>query len=259
MLAGLSDPARGELRRTFDEAADSYARVRPRYPAALYDGLAELGGLSPGTHVLEIGCGTGQATRDLARRWRVVAIELGARLAARARLELSDVPDLEIVTADFDRWDDRRSFDAVFAATAYHWLDPASRAQRCADRIRGGGALAIVSTWHDVEADAFWPETRPLYERWPPPPRPSPAMPDLAAELSGSGAFEPAVEREYPFRIRLDADEYLALLDTFSGHRAMDPEPRRQLYAAIGARICAQPGGSVERPYGCRLVVARRR
>ncbi len=254
----MSHAEHDALRRSFDDAADAYARVRPGYPPALFDGLAELGGLSRDARVLEIGCGTGQATRDLARRWRVVAVELGERLAAGARRELADLPDVEIVTADFDQWADPRTFDAVFAATAYHWLDPAHRATRCAARLRAAGALAIVTSWHDVEGDAFWSQVQPFYARWSPPDVPTPNMPDLPAELAACGAFENVTERAYPFAIRLDADDYLALLDTFSGHRIMDREPKRRLYAAIHDRISAQPGGTVERPYGCRLTVARR-
>ena len=74
---------RGRLRATFDQAAELYDRARPRYPAALFDDLAGLTGIGPGSRVLEIGPGTGQATVTLAERGcRVVAVELGADLAA---------------------------------------------------------------------------------------------------------------------------------------------------------------------------------
>ncbi|HET8788172.1 MAG TPA: rRNA adenine N-6-methyltransferase family protein, partial [Actinomycetes bacterium] len=72
---------RERLRSTFDQVADLYDRVRPGYPAALFDDLAELAGVGPGARVLEIGPGTGQATVPLAERGcRVVAVELGAGL-----------------------------------------------------------------------------------------------------------------------------------------------------------------------------------
>jgi len=54
------------LRSTFDEAAELYHRARPGYPAALFDDLAELTSIRPGSRVLEIGPGTGQATLPLA-------------------------------------------------------------------------------------------------------------------------------------------------------------------------------------------------
>lgn len=82
----MGPPDRERLRATFDEAAELYDRGRPGYPEQLFDDLAELARLRPGSRVLEIGCGTGQATAPLAKRGcEVVAVELGAGMAAVAR------------------------------------------------------------------------------------------------------------------------------------------------------------------------------
>ena len=70
------------LRETFNEDAARYDRARPRYPVQMFDDLAAAG-VAPGPRVLEIGCGTGQATVPLAERgYRIVAVELGTDLAA---------------------------------------------------------------------------------------------------------------------------------------------------------------------------------
>src|SRR5689334_17429661 len=90
-----------ELRTTFGEDADLYDRVRPTYPPALYDELAALLDV-PRPRVLEIGCGTGQATRPMLERgWSVQAVELSPELSRVARAKL---PELEVITADFDTW-----------------------------------------------------------------------------------------------------------------------------------------------------------
>src|SRR4029453_19241007 len=60
------DPADRTLRGIFDEDAELYHRIRPGYPAELYDDLAELAGIGPGCRLLEIGPGTGKATVELA-------------------------------------------------------------------------------------------------------------------------------------------------------------------------------------------------
>ena len=77
-----ADEDRERLRQTFDAAAARYDRVRPDYPEALFDDLVALTGLTPGDHLIEVGCATGKATRPLARRgFRITCVELGPELA----------------------------------------------------------------------------------------------------------------------------------------------------------------------------------
>src|SRR5215213_732865 len=93
------------LRSTFDQAAELYDRVRPRYPPALFDDLADLTGIGPGSRVLEIGPGTGQATIPLAERGcQVVPGEPGAYLGAVARRNRARSPAVEVITAAFEAW-----------------------------------------------------------------------------------------------------------------------------------------------------------
>src|SRR3712207_9472293 len=90
-MTSQSDAKR--LRAIFDEDAERYDRARPGYPPALFDDLAALAGIGPGCRVLEIGCGTGQATVPLAERGcEVVAVELGPQMAAVARRNLARFP-----------------------------------------------------------------------------------------------------------------------------------------------------------------------
>src|SRR5204862_4117471 len=77
---------RERLRKTFGTVPELYDRARPAYPAVVFDDLAELARLEPGSRVLEIGPGTGKATAELARRgYSVTGIELSGELAENAR------------------------------------------------------------------------------------------------------------------------------------------------------------------------------
>jgi len=81
------------LRAGFDRAAEDYQRTRPVCPPQLFDDLVRLAGLEAGDRVIEIGCGTGQATVPLAGRGlAVTAVELGPELAA-ADCHLRRLPD----------------------------------------------------------------------------------------------------------------------------------------------------------------------
>src|SRR5215211_3949093 len=117
---------RNRLRTTFDEAASLYDEVRPGYPEELFDDVVSLSGIEPAGRILEIGCGTGQATVPLARRgYRILCVELGENLAAVARRNLEGYPRAEVRTGAFeDLALQEGAFDLAISATAFHWLDP---------------------------------------------------------------------------------------------------------------------------------------
>ena len=253
-----------ELRRSFDSVADLYQTARPSYPPELFDDLVALAGLERGARLLEIGCGTGQATRALLDRgFSIVCVELGARLAERARRELAGRA-VEIHVAPFEEWPaEARTFDLVYAATAWHWLDPDVRYRRAHELLRRGGHLAFWSALHAFppDADPFFAEIQKVYgeigESWDgvwPPPGPD-AIADDAAEVEATGLFEDVVVRRYVWERRYTAEEYIALLDTFSGHIAMEAWQRERLYAEIRSRL---GGRRVRRHWHAILHVARR-
>ena len=254
------------LRSTFDEAAELYDRVRPGYPAALFDDLAELTGIGTGTRVLEIGPGTGQATLPLAERGcQVVAVELGADLAAVARRNLAGLPSVEVVTAAFEAWPlPAEPFDLVVAATAFHWIDPAVRVNKVADALRPGGSLATVTTHHVAGGDeSFFAEVQDCYVRWDPD---TPVALSLKAAndipsshygLDRSARFGPGILRRYEWDRSYTTAAYRELLLTYSGHRALDPKAQGNLLGCIAHLIDTGYGGQITKRYLTELRVAR--
>jgi SAM-dependent methyltransferase len=146
----VNSSQRQRLRRTFEEVPELYDCARPSYPAQVFDDLAALAQLPAAARIVEIGCGTGQATVPLAERgYHITCVELGERLAAVARRKLSVYPTVEVVNADFETWKPSHGeFDAAISFTAFHWIDPELRYERSASVLRLGGALAVVGTKH---------------------------------------------------------------------------------------------------------------
>jgi SAM-dependent methyltransferase len=148
--ATMTDTDREMLRTTFGQDAELYDQCRPSYPPPLFVDLATLAGLGPHARVLEIGCGTGQATLPLAHLGcTVVAMDLSPDMAAIARRNVAQFPNVTVVAAAFEDWlPSDGPFDAILSATAFHWLDPEVRMIKTADLLRPGGFLGIVSTHH---------------------------------------------------------------------------------------------------------------
>jgi len=253
------------LRAIFDEDPELYDRVRPGHPEAMFDDLAALTGLGPGARVLELGCGTGQATLPLARRGcAITAVELGPGLAAVARRKLVAFPAVEVVEAAFESWPlPPEPFDLVLAATSFHWIDPAVRAVKAAAALRPGGALAVVSTHHVAGGtEEFFALVQPCYERWMPgtPPglrlQPAADVPGDADEHMRSGVFARAVARRYEWELGHTTQEYLDLLRSYSSHRALTPDARDGLFACITRLMDGRFGGRIAKRTMTGLAVA---
>jgi SAM-dependent methyltransferase len=132
--------------KVFNEVAVEYDRIRPTYPDALVDQACEVAGIGDGDRVLEVGCGTGQLTRSLlARGLRVTALEPGDQLIRVAEENLRDAGDVEFVHARLeDAQLPRESYEAVFAASAIHWVDPDLSWRKIADALAPSGTLALI-------------------------------------------------------------------------------------------------------------------
>jgi SAM-dependent methyltransferase len=261
---------RERLRATFDAAASDYHRARPEYPEALYTELLSLTGVRPEADALcEVGTASGKATLPLARLgFAITGVELGAALAAEARRNLASFGRVTVVNADFETWAPPAgdSFGLVFAATAWHWIDPAVKYQKAASLLRSGGHLAFWEAVHVVPADAdpFFREIQDVYDEigegtpggWTPPTVET--LPSREAEIARTGLFTGTVVRRFQWEIRYTAESYIRLLDTFSGHIAMAPWQRDRLYGEVRSRLARRPDGLLHRHWGGLLHVTRK-
>lgn len=267
-MAGMTDE-RESRRATFDAAVDRYDRARPEYPDDLFDELVRRTNLPCGSRVLEVGCGTGKATRPLASRgFRVTCVELGPELTARARRNLTGFADVEVVQGAFESWKPPAgvAYDAVVAATTWHWIDPDLRYRKAFDLLRPGGHLAFWSATHVFpdSGDPFFRELQDVYEEigeglppdavWP---RPG-ELADERAEIEATGLFEDATITQFDWELTYNADQYIDLLNTFSGHIAMAPWQRERLYEEVRRRLSRRPDGLLRRHWGAALHIARR-
>jgi SAM-dependent methyltransferase len=264
------DGDRERLRATFDSAARLYDLARPGYPAELLNELVRLAELRPGARLLEVGCGTGKATIPLARRgYQITGIEIGAKLAERAGHNLAGLAGVEIVQSAFESWRPPAgvTYDLVFAATSWHWVDPAVRYRIAWELLRPGGHLAVWGASHvfPADGDPFFGEIQDVYDQigegLPPGsafPRPG-ELPEARDEMEASGLFGETEVRHFDWAVSYDAEGYIRLLETFSGHIAMEQWKRDRLYGQIRRRLARRPDGRLRRHWGAVLHVARRR
>jgi len=263
---------RDRLRTTFDEAASLYDEVRPGYPEDLFDDIVSLSRIPAGGRILEIGCGTGQATVPFARRgYRILCIELGENMAVVARCNLERYPQAEVRTGSFEETSlQEGAFDLAISATAFHWLDPAVAYPKVAETLRDGGSLALFWNVH-VHSDAsegFFDAAQRIYEREAPEivgpedykglPRPH-EVPDRTEEIQNTGVFDSILTRHYRWDEPYDSWGYLRVLSTYSGHRSLNEDTRERLFRGIADLIDNRFDGRIVKGYLTILYVAKRK
>jgi SAM-dependent methyltransferase len=267
--AHLTSQAGRELYRlTFDEDAAAYDASRPVPPAEVFDDLVDLAGLERGDRVVEIGPGTGQATRPLLERGlRVLAVEIGAALAALARERLAEFGDtFEIHHANFEEWDTRDTrFDAVFSCNAFHWIDPNLRFVKASSLLKPSGHLIVIGTPWVIPSNAsrFWWDVQDDYEavggaRVDPSSAHPDRVKDLAPLVATSGLFDEPVTRRYLFSVDFTAETYATNLSTQSGIKEFAPDVRAELVDRIRRRV-ERHGGTITAHLLAVLTVARLR
>jgi SAM-dependent methyltransferase len=248
---------------SFDLAAEIYDEIRPSYPGAVFDYLFDL--LPPRPNILEVGPGTGQATRDLLRRGALVhAIEIGPAMAAKLRANLPS-DELRVTIGDFERVDvPDRSMDAVFSATAYHWLNPAAQLDRPATILKPGGVIAIVDLNQvgSPDDDGFFDAVQPIYEGYgqghtgPPAPERERVNPAIRQSLSQDRRFVDVEVHSYNWNQTYTASAYRKLMLSYSGTQMMNSGDRKGLLDDVEAFIQERFSGQITRPLVVTLTTA---
>lgn len=143
-------------RMIFDRVSESYHLARPGYPPQMYDCL--YGSISPVTtklnelSALEIGCGSGQATENLARDFgSLECVEPGQEFIKLLQKRFNLISTVSVHQTTFERFETNKKFDLIFSGCALHWIPKDVVLNKSAHYLKEGGWLAAV--WNMPEFD----------------------------------------------------------------------------------------------------------
>lgn len=234
-------PSNTGLGWTFDAQAEQYEKMRPGYAAALYDDVFAYRPIDNTGSVVEIGIGSGQATLPfLNTGCRLTAVEYGAHLADRCRRKFSDFPNFSVVTAKFEDFPcDENSCDLIYSATAFHWIPEEIGYAKVYALLKSGGAFARFANHPYMEKGrpALHEAIEKLYDVYMPNSGGSGEYSGEAAracaELAGRYGFVDSCYRLYTRTRSFTAEEYTALLGTYSNHIALEEDARTRFFSEI--------------------------
>lgn len=231
-----------EQRRTlFDSVADLYDATRQGYPAEIVDAVVANAAIGRGSAVLEIGCGTGQLTRQLAgRALRLTAIDIGPAMVQMARRNVAD-GTARFQVCSFEDFAGSGPFDLMVSATAFHWIDPEVGLAKAAQLLRPGGWLALLMTQERYPE----PLGSRLRELWMKYSRQSswPGQPAWLTALQDSELFGATVEASHTRALRLPAETVIGVERTRATFLSYTQQDQADFTADLQALV--MPGSHI--------------
>lgn len=231
---------RERQRVLFDDVATLYDATRQSYPIEIVERMLATAGLEAGDSVLEIGCGTGQLTRQLAGRdLEVIAIDLGAAMIAAANRSIPD-PTVTFRVAAFEDFEPACSYQLVVSATAFHWLDPDVAWAKVARLLNPTGWLAILTTGEKYDeplrsaVHQLWIDHSPEKIEWTP-------EPPWAEPLRQSQFFGDVVEMTHEKHLWIPAQTVLGVECTRATYLDYDQSTRQSFAAELRAVLNTTP------------------
>ena len=260
---------RREGRRLFGADPVAYESARPGHAERVYELLVGRCGLRPGTNVLEIGPGTGQATRRLLDLGAspLVTLEPDPALAGYLRRSFGELVEVrEVALEDAELATD--VFDLAVAASSFHWVEETLGLESVVSALRPDGWWAMWWTLFGVpgKPDAFITATRPLLDGLDASPssgkegRPGPLALDTEAWFAAleHAGFRATEHEVVTWDTHWDTDGIRALYGTFSPIARLDAERRDGILDAVAHIAEHEFGGRVERTLLTSIYTARK-
>lgn len=229
-----------ERKMTFDGVVENYDRYRPSYPSEMLKDITDFSKNSL-NNILEIGAGTGQATRlFLNTKANITAVDIGENMARFLLKKFGDFPNIKCVCSSFEEYESGGTeFDLIYSATAFHWLDEKTALPKIKNMLKDNGVIALF--WNHpfvgrVE-NAVHSEIRKVYAKYRPDDKPPKEFSESDTEkyvrLLNEFGFKDVTVKLYYRERRFTAEEYVCLLNTYSDHRLLSTDIKAEFESEI--------------------------
>lgn len=258
---------RRDRAQAFEHVAKDYERFRPGYPEALRDCLEKVADLQPGSELLEIGVGPGQATRlFLGRGYKIIGNEPGEQLRAVAWESLGQPSDLTLEKNTFETWEsNNRTFDLIYSGSAFHWVNPEIGFPKVAQLMRPNGYFALFWNMFPGSDDPLWKEMADVYARLVPEIAKNRLNNDYSKRIAQrrrqilkSDHFQDLTILHFPWTKTFTAGEYIKLLMTYSDHILLSNDEQKKLSQEL-LTVLEHHGNQVVREWDTVLFLMRRK
>ena len=250
----------------YSPAAEAYHQVRPRYPQALIDRVVEIAQLSSHSTLLEVGCGPAIATPAFAALGcRMVCVEPNPDFYCLAQQTCEPYPNVELQNCSFEEWQlVPQTFDAVLAASSFHWIPPEIGYPKAAAALRPEGFLILL--WNKElqpryevyqQLEAVYQTHTPFFKRsYEDSTTQAAILNELGQMAIESGQFKDMVVGHLEVEVTYSVEQYLMLLNTYSPYLKLEPQQKQHLFAEL-RQVLEQNGDTIQLSYVSAFHIAR--
>ncbi len=266
-----------DKRTHFDQIVADYDRARPDYPDEMFQDTFAYAKVAKAPRALEIGAGTGKATRPfLDAGFDVTAVELGTNMAEFLSEKFKGHSGFRVIVSAFeDAVLEEEGYDLVYAASSIHWVDAQIGCPKIFRLLKNGGTIALFrynffpcnGEALDGEIDAAYekhfhrhftePKEKPIKKSHEELRQPDSILYRYGFNGLGAYGFADVTMNLYDAVKAYSADEYVAFLETLSDHRHLPQDDKAALYEAIKEAI-RRHGGQYKMDYIFQLYMGRK-
>ncbi len=236
-----------EFRKVFDIIPDQFDKYRPKYSDELFSSLIDYAKVGPGTRVLEIGPGTGQATDPILRTGcEYHAIELGEHLYRKMKEKYGDLPNFHIVNDDFITHDfGEEKYDLIYSAATIQWIPEEIAYPKIFSLLKPGGVLAMMLTSSEYKSndEVLYEKIQKLYDEY--------FKPDIPYTHGGfrytaapEYGYTDVEKHEFFGKRTMNAEEYVAFSGTHCTHIVIPDSIRETFFEKLHDAV-EEAGGKV--------------
>jgi SAM-dependent methyltransferase len=244
-----------ERKNWYSPAAEAYNQARPRYPQELIQQVVKVAQLSSNSKILEVGCGPGTATVDFAPLgFSMLCLEPNPDFCQLAQANCQQYPNVEIQNTSFEEWKlETGKFDAVLAASSFHWIPSDIGYPKAAQALQENGFLILL--WNKELQPSYqvyqklskvYQVHAPSLERYEDRETQEKIVQGLGRILSESEHFKDLVAGHIECEVTYTVEQYLTLLHTYSPYLKLDQETQKALFDGLRDTIEHDFGGSLQ-------------
>ncbi|NER81979.1 MAG: class I SAM-dependent methyltransferase [Leptolyngbya sp. SIO1D8] len=252
----------------YSPVAEAYNKARPLYPQDLIRQVVDIAQLSSKLKILEVGCGPATATKAFAHLGsQIIGLEPNPDFYQLARNNCKQHPNIEFQNISFEEWVlEADRFDAVLAATSFHWIPQDVGYPKAAKALRENGYLILLwnkelQPCYDVNqslSKIYQIHAPSLVDRYEDRETQEKILQGLGQIVIDLSLFDDLVFGHIETKVTYTSDEYLTLLNTYSPYLKLENKSKKALFEGLRNEIESDFGGSLHLSYISAFHIAQK-